>query len=80
MLRQVWTNLISNAGKYSSKRDRPRVEIAHALEGGRIVYRIADNGVGLAIAMRIVKRHDGDIQAVFAPGEGATFSFYLGTG
>lgn len=108
MLRQVWTNLVSNAVKYSSTRERARVEITHALEEGRIVYRISDNGVGfdmrwadklfgvfqrlhslqefegtgigLAIAKRIVKRHDGDIAAFSAPGKGATFSFYLGTG
>ena len=37
-------------------------------------------GVGLAICKRIVQRHDGRIWMRSAPGEGATFSFTLGTG
>ncbi|MBE9609857.1 sensor histidine kinase [Chitinilyticum piscinae] len=35
------------------------------------------NGIGLAIAERIIRRHNGRIWAKGSPGEGATFSFTL---
>jgi PAS domain S-box-containing protein len=108
MLRQVWINLISNAVKYSGKRESPRIEIGHRFEDGKEVFFIKDNGVGfdmrwadklfgvfqrlhsvdefegtgigLAMARRIIRRHDGDIWAQAKVDSGATFSFYLGTG
>jgi light-regulated signal transduction histidine kinase (bacteriophytochrome) len=46
LLRQVWTNLIANAVKYSSKSERPRIEIDAAPGDGEIVYSVRDNGVG----------------------------------
>lgn len=46
MLKQVWINLISNAVKYSQKKESPRVEIGVAQEQGRQVYFIKDNGAG----------------------------------
>ena len=46
LLRQVWVNLISNALKYSSKSERPRIEVAGARIDGEIRYSIRDNGVG----------------------------------
>ena len=42
LLRQVWVNLIGNALKYSSKRERARVEIGWTGEA----YLVRDNGVG----------------------------------
>ena len=46
MLKQVWTNLISNAVKYSQKKERPRVEIGSTSHEGKFVYYVKDNGVG----------------------------------
>ncbi len=46
MLKQVWTNLISNAIKYSQKKEKPRVEIGVQQENGKLVYFVKDNGAG----------------------------------
>ncbi len=53
MLRQVWTNLISNALKYSSKKEVTEIEIGSGwrdtpLQDGQkeICYHISDNGAG----------------------------------
>ncbi|HEX7631071.1 MAG TPA: ATP-binding protein, partial [Lacunisphaera sp.] len=48
MLRQVWSNLIDNAVKYSSKVPQPRVEIASQPEGAKdeTVFFVRDNGAG----------------------------------
>lgn len=45
-IRQVWINLISNAVKYSSKNEHPRIEIGSQLEGDQIRFYVKDNGVG----------------------------------
>lgn len=46
LLRQVWTNLIANAIKFSRGRDRPVIHVSGALDRGEAIYRIEDNGVG----------------------------------
>lgn len=46
LLRQVWSNLIGNALKYSSKQAAPRVRIWGARHGDDIEYAVSDNGVG----------------------------------
>jgi light-regulated signal transduction histidine kinase (bacteriophytochrome) len=46
LLRQIWTNLIGNAIKFTARQDRPRIEISGQDEPDRIVYCIKDNGVG----------------------------------
>jgi len=46
MIKQVWTNLISNAIKYSSKTDKPVVDIRCTIENGYATYSVKDNGVG----------------------------------
>jgi signal transduction histidine kinase len=50
LLRQVWTNLVSNALKYSSKSAEPRLSIWATAEAVRIVYNVRDNGVGFEMA------------------------------
>ena len=46
LIRQVWSNLISNAIKYSGKQEAPAVTISAAQKDNAIVYTIKDNGVG----------------------------------
>lgn len=46
MLKQVWANLISNAIKYSQKKEKPRVEIGVQQVNGKLVYFVKDNGAG----------------------------------
>jgi signal transduction histidine kinase len=46
LLKQVWTNLIANALKYSARRDGARVEVGGRAEGAEQVYWVKDNGAG----------------------------------
>ncbi len=46
MLRQVLTNLVSNALKFSRQAPTPTVEIGARRDGGQTVYFVRDNGVG----------------------------------
>jgi light-regulated signal transduction histidine kinase (bacteriophytochrome) len=46
LLRQVWTNLIANALKFSAQRNEPLVEIGADDAGDETVYHVRDNGVG----------------------------------
>ncbi len=46
MVRQVWMNLISNALKFSSKRERPVIEVGCNGEAKESIYYIRDNGAG----------------------------------
>lgn len=46
MVRQVWINLISNALKYSGKKERAVIGIGSKRENGRVCYFISDNGAG----------------------------------
>jgi light-regulated signal transduction histidine kinase (bacteriophytochrome) len=50
LLKQVFLNLISNAIKFSSKREHPRIEIGSFPENGRNVYFVRDNGAGFDMA------------------------------
>ncbi len=46
MMRQVWINLIANAIKFSSKRERAFISITQKRGKNKISYCITDNGVG----------------------------------
>ncbi len=46
MIRQVWVNLLSNALKFSSKRERARIEVAGEAGETESIYSIRDNGAG----------------------------------
>ena len=46
LLKQVWQNLISNAIKYSSKKDVIKINISSIQSSTEITYIIKDNGIG----------------------------------
>lgn len=48
-LRQVLTNLIGNALKYSSRKEAPVVEVGARQEEGECVYFVRDNGAGFSM-------------------------------
>jgi signal transduction histidine kinase/CHASE3 domain sensor protein len=87
LLKQVWTNLISNALKYTRKKDKARIEIgcrteAHvrvegephsrANAGPEVIYFVKDNGAGFD--MKYIKKLFGVFQRLHK------VSDYEGTG
>jgi light-regulated signal transduction histidine kinase (bacteriophytochrome) len=50
MVKQVLMNLVSNAIKYSSKKNEPQISIGGSEEAGRTDYYVKDNGVGFDMA------------------------------
>jgi PAS domain S-box-containing protein len=46
LLSQVMVNLISNAVKYSSKKENPIVQISAAVKNEEIIFSVKDNGAG----------------------------------
>ena len=49
LLKQVWINLLSNALKYTRKREVARIEIGWKKENDEQVFFVKDNGVGFDI-------------------------------
>jgi PAS domain S-box-containing protein len=46
LLRQVWSNLIGNAVKYSAGSAPPRIDVRGERRDGSIEYSVRDNGIG----------------------------------
>jgi light-regulated signal transduction histidine kinase (bacteriophytochrome) len=46
LLKVVWTNLISNAVKYSSRKKDSQIMIDSYSNGGEHIYSVSDNGIG----------------------------------
>jgi PAS domain S-box-containing protein len=46
LIGQVWANLISNAIKYTGKKEKPVIEIGSYNEGSETIFYIKDNGAG----------------------------------
>lgn len=46
LIQQVWTNILSNAIKYSQKRERAIIEINSRQVKNEIIYMVKDNGAG----------------------------------
>jgi PAS domain S-box-containing protein len=72
MLRQVWMNLVSNAVKFSSKRENPEIKISSIIDNDFVVYSIQDNGTGFD--MKYVSKLFGVFQRLHS------FKDYPGTG
>ncbi|MEJ0055282.1 MAG: PAS domain S-box protein [Bacteroidota bacterium] len=49
LIHQVWVNLISNAIKYSSRKEAPAVEIGAVVRENEIEYYVKDNGAGFSM-------------------------------
>ncbi|EMF83267.1 GHKL domain protein [Leptospira weilii serovar Topaz str. LT2116] len=49
LLKQVLINLISNAIKYSSKKENPKVEIGCLEKEKEVTYYVKDNGAGFSM-------------------------------
>jgi signal transduction histidine kinase len=52
MLRQVWSNLLSNALKFTSKVPQPLIEVSARRGDGEVVFTVADNGAGFDEAQK----------------------------
>jgi light-regulated signal transduction histidine kinase (bacteriophytochrome) len=50
LLRQVWTNLLVNAVKFSSPRTVPTIDVGSIVESEQTRYFVRDNGVGFDMA------------------------------
>lgn len=46
LIRQVWTNLISNAIKYSTPKENPSINIGSFVQSLQTIYFVKDNGIG----------------------------------
>jgi two-component system sensor histidine kinase/response regulator len=46
VMRQVWSNLMGNALKYSAKRSQPHVRVSGRIENHEAIYQVKDNGAG----------------------------------
>jgi len=49
LITQVFTNLISNAVKYSAASENPEVSIEGKIEGDEVIYTVSDNGIGIEV-------------------------------
>ncbi len=47
MAYEIFLNVINNAFKYSSKKEKPEISITSEIEDNFVIYRIKDNGIGI---------------------------------
>jgi PAS domain S-box-containing protein len=67
LLQQVWMNLISNAIKYSRKKDKPEIEIGSMHSEIETIYYVKDNGSGFD--MKYADKLFGVFQRLHKPNE-----------
>ncbi|MBI5035377.1 MAG: PAS domain-containing protein [Chloroflexi bacterium] len=67
LLRQVWTNLISNALKFSGRCERAVIEIESKQDQTKVIYSVRDNGAGFD--MRYVNKLFGVFQRLHSERE-----------
>jgi PAS domain S-box-containing protein len=67
LLRLVFTNLISNAMKFSSNRHHPEIEIGCSIADDEVIIRVSDNGAGFD--MRYADKLFGVFQRLHRPDE-----------
>jgi two-component system sensor histidine kinase/response regulator len=65
LIAQVWINLISNAIKYSAKKEHPSIEIGSLQEQHQTIFYVKDNGVGFD--MKYVDKLFGVFQRLHRP-------------
>ncbi|MFL9879712.1 ATP-binding protein [Herbaspirillum rhizosphaerae] len=46
LIKQVWFNLLSNACKFSAKREQAHITVKGSVEGDALTYTVSDNGAG----------------------------------
>jgi light-regulated signal transduction histidine kinase (bacteriophytochrome) len=46
LVKQVWTNLLANAIKYSSGKPEPEIRVGMVVKDGQPAYFVQDNGAG----------------------------------
>jgi light-regulated signal transduction histidine kinase (bacteriophytochrome) len=46
LIHQVWMNLLSNALKFSSQRERASIQVEGRMEDNEVLYSVKDNGAG----------------------------------
>ncbi len=46
LIRQVWINLLANALKFTSKKERVVIEVESTQDGDEVIYSVRDNGAG----------------------------------
>lgn len=72
LLRQVWSNLLGNALKFSTIREHPCIEVEGRQEQGEVRYTVRDNGAGFD--MRYINKLFGVFQRLHSvrefPGSG----------
>lgn len=71
LLLQIWSNLLSNAFKYSRESERPLVEVGSSRQGERQLFFVRDNGIGISGKA---------LERIFEPFNRAVGSTYEGTG
>ena len=59
LMHQVWANLLGNAVKFTSKRERAAIQVTGEQRGGEVVFAVRDNGAGFDM------RYAGQLFGVF---------------